>query len=88
MKSGADGRTKLVTSCGIWRRLKFVGNLSLSSVEPRLLGSCVGVSSWPAVQPKLFASYLLEARSCVSSDGCVPLTGEVISDARYEPVGE
>ena len=37
---------------------------------------------------KAFALSLLEARSCVSSDGCVPLTGEVISDARYEPVGK
>ena len=30
---------------------------------------------------KAFALSLLEARSCVSSDGCAPLTGEVISDA-------
>ena len=52
----------------------------------RLLGSCVGVSSWLAA--KAFALSLLEARSCVSSDFCVPLTGEVISDARYVPVGE
>ena len=37
---------------------------------------------------KAFALSFLEARSCVSSDGCVPLTGEVISDARYEPVGK
>ena len=35
-----------------------------------------------------FALSLLEARSCVSSDGCIPLTGAVISDARYEPAGE
>ena len=31
---------------------------------------------------------LLEARSCVSSDGCAPSTGEVVGDARYVPVGE
>ena len=37
---------------------------------------------------KAFSLSLLKARSCVSSDGCVPLTGEVISDARYEPAGE
>ena len=37
---------------------------------------------------KAFALSLLEARSCVSSDGCAPSTGEVISDARYVPVGE
>ena len=30
----------------------------------------------------------LEARSRVSSDGCIPLTGEVIGDARYEPASE
>ena len=57
MKWGADGRTKLVISCGIWRRLKFVGNFFLSSEEPRLRGSCVGVSFWLAVQ--------------LGSDGCV-----------------
>ena len=37
---------------------------------------------------KVFALSLLEARSCVSSDGCAPLTGEVISGGRYEPAGE
>ena len=46
--SGQFGRARLMvlaTSCGIWRRLKFVGNLTLSSEEPRLLGFCVRVSS-------------------------------------------
>ena len=28
MKSGADGQMKFATSCGIWRRRKFVVNLS------------------------------------------------------------
>ena len=37
---------------------------------------------------KAFALSLLEARSCVSCDGCIPLTGKVICDARYEPAGE
>ena len=37
---------------------------------------------------KAFALSLLEARSCVSGDGCIPLTGEVTGDARYEPAGE
>ena len=47
-------------------------------------GSCVGVSSWLALQPKLSLG-LFEGRSCVGSDGCVLLTGEVICDAHHEP---
>ena len=35
-----------------------------------------------------FALSLLESRTCVSSDGCMPMTGEVIGDSRYKPVGE
>ena len=37
---------------------------------------------------KAFALSLLESRTCVSSDGCMPMTGEVVGDSRYEPVGE
>ena len=37
---------------------------------------------------KAFALSLLESRTCASSDGSTPLTGEVIGDFRYEPVGE
>ena len=37
---------------------------------------------------KAFALSLLEARTYVSSDGCIPLTGEVSGDSRKEPVGE
>ena len=39
-------------------------------------------------EAKAFAMSLLEARSCVSCDGCAPSTGEVVSDARYVLVGE
>ena len=53
VKSGADGQNKLETSYGTWRRRKLMGNLSRSSVEPRLPGSCDGVFSWLAVRPKL-----------------------------------
>ena len=41
-----------------------------------------------ACSAKAFALSLLEARSCVSSDGCIPLTGEVIGDARFQPPGK
>ena len=36
---GTDGQKKLETSCGTWRKRKLVGNLSRSSVEPRLRAS-------------------------------------------------
>ena len=38
--------------------------------------------------PKAFALSLLGSRTCVSSDGGLPMTGKVIGDFRYEPVGE
>ena len=63
---------------------KLVGNLSRSSVEPRLPSSCDGVFSWFRSAAKAFAPSLLEARSCVSSDGCIPLTGEVMGDAWWQ----
>ena len=55
----------------------------LFRVQPRLLGSALVCSA-----AKVFAQSLFQARSWVSSDGCIPLTGEVIGDARYVPVGE
>ena len=39
-------------------------------------------------EAKAFALSLLEPRTYVSSDGSMPLNGEVIGDFRYEPVGE
>ena len=52
-------------------------SLSLSSEEPRRVFLACSAA-------KVFVLSLLEARSCVSSDG----TGEVVSDARCVPLGE
>ena len=40
------------------------------------------------IAAEAFALSLLESRMCVSSDGCMPMTGEVIGDYRFEPMGE